>query len=106
MTFPLTTVVGQPAPLWMQILCWFVLPRLPVGTLLFGIQTDRRRLAFSRRDGARQSAWEWLSDLWDVVRNPCVVSRQRRQAICNSMLIRAVEFIRRWIVRLIAPQRP
>ena len=57
-------------------------------------------------DRTPQVSWQWRPKPGNVARNAGIVLRQRRQAICDIVMIRAVEFVRRRIARMVAPERP
>ena len=53
-----------------------------------------------------QITLRWRPELRDVEGDTGIVLWQRRQAICEVVMIRAVELVRRRIVRMVAPERP
>jgi hypothetical protein len=77
-----------------------------IGALLLGVKTDRRRLAFRCDDGMSKVPGQWRPEPGDVAGNPGIILRQRCQAIRNIVVVRAVELVRRRIVRVVAPKRP
>ena len=76
-----------------------------VGTLLFGIQTGRRRLTFCS-NGTSEIARRCRPKPRNVVRYRAVVMWQHHQAICDVVMIGTVEFVVDRTVRVVAPERP
>ena len=77
-----------------------------IGALLLGIKTERRGLAFCYSGRVPKVSGQRRPEFWDIGGNPGIVLWQRRQAVCDIVMVRAVEFVRRRIVRTVAPQCP